>query len=82
MVWFFTLSDVPEGKHVIRISMGLDPTNMQQLIERPFESKGRLQRINLINEVRNLGFNEPGDYGIIIEIDDDPLLATNLQVSK
>ncbi|GAB5558962.1 MAG: hypothetical protein SynsKO_06090 [Synoicihabitans sp.] len=82
MVWFLTLSDVPEGEHKIRISMGLDPTNMQQLIERPFESKGRLQRINLINEVRNLGFNEPGNYGIIVEIDEDPLLATNLQISQ
>lgn len=81
MVWFLTLSDVPAGEHTIRLSMGIDPTNMQQLIERPFESKGPVQRINLINEVRNLTFNGAGDYGIIIEIDDEPLLATSISVS-
>lgn len=82
MVWFLTLSDVPSGEHTIRLSMGLDPTNMQQLIERPFQSKGPIQRINLINEVRNLTFKEAGDYGIIIEIDDEPLLATSISVSS
>lgn len=82
MIWFLTLSDVPEGEHTIKLSMGVDPTNMKQLIERPFKSQGPIQRINLINEVRNLAFQEPGDYGIIIEIDDDPLLATSLQVSN
>lgn len=82
MVWFLTLSDVPEGEHTVRLSMGLDPTNLKQLIERPFKSPGPLQRINLINEVRNLSFPGPGDYGIMIEIDDEPLLATNLQVSQ
>jgi len=82
MVWFLTLSDVPEGDHKIKLSMGLDPMNLQPLIERPFKSKGPIQRINLINEVRNLTFKDPGDYGIIVEIDDEPLLATNLQVSN
>ncbi|MBT5901345.1 MAG: hypothetical protein HOH58_04465 [Opitutaceae bacterium] len=82
MVWFLTLSDVPEGEHTIKLSMGLDPTNLQPLIERPFKSSGPIQRINLINEVRNLTFKDPGDYGIIVEIDEEPLLATNLQVSK
>jgi len=82
MVWFLTLTDVPEGEHIIRLSMGVDPTAMKQLIERPFKSSGPLQRINLINEVRNLSFQQPGDYGIIIEVDDEPLLATNLQVSN
>jgi len=82
MVWFLTLTDVPEGEHTIRLSMGVDPTDMKQLIERPFKSQGPLQRINLINEVRNLSFQMPGDYGIIIEVDDEPLLATNLQVSS
>ena len=82
MVWFLTLSDVPEGEHKVKLSMGLDPTNLQTLIERPFKSQGPIQRINLINEVRNLSFPGPGDYGIMIGIDDEPLLATNLQVSQ
>ena len=82
MIWFLTLSDVPPGEHKIKISLGLDATNPQPLIERPFESQSPLQRINLINEIRNLSFPKPGDYSIIIEVDDEPLLATSLTVSN
>jgi hypothetical protein len=82
MIWFLTLSDVPVGDHKIKISLGLDATNPQPLIERPFESQSPLQRINLINEIRNLSFPQPGDYSIIIEVDDEPLLATSLTVSN
>ena len=56
MVWFMTLTDVAAGPHVMKISMGLDPTAPMPLIERPFESQGPLTRINLINEIRNLSF--------------------------
>jgi hypothetical protein len=62
--------------------MGLDPTNPIPLIERPFESQGPLVRINLINEIRNLTFQAPGEYSILIEIDDEPLLATSLTVAQ
>lgn len=82
MIWFLTISDVPAGQHKIRISMGLDPTNLTPLIDRPFESQSPLQRINLINEIRNLTFPAPGDYSIVIEVDDEPLLATSLTVSN
>lgn len=82
MVWFITLTDVSPGQHQIRISLGLDPTNLAELIRRPFESQSPLHRINLINEIRNLAFPQPGDYSILIEIDDEPLLATNLTVSQ
>jgi len=82
MIWFLTLSDVPAGEHTIKISLGLDATNPQPLIERPFESQSPLQRINLINEIRNLSFPQPGDYSIIIEVDEEPLLATSLTVSN
>jgi hypothetical protein len=61
--------------------MGLDSTQVQPLIERPFEANSPLDRINLINEIRNLTFPQPGDYSLIIEIDDEPILATNLIVS-
>lgn len=82
MVWFLTISDVPPGSHKIRISMGLEPTQMQPLIDRTFESQGPLQRINLINEIRNLSFPQPGDYSLLIEVDEEPLLATNIIVSN
>ncbi len=82
MVWFMTLTDVAAGPHVMKISMGLDPTDPKPLIERPFESQGPLARINLINEIRNLSFQQPGEYSILIEIDDEPLLATSLMVAE
>lgn len=82
MIWFLTLTDCSAGQHRIRISLGLDPTAMQPLIDRSFESPGPLQRINLINEIRNLGFPQPGDYSILIEVDEEPILATNLVVGN
>ena len=81
MVWFMTLTDVAAGHHVMRIALGLDPTDPKPLIERPFESQGPLARINLINEIRNLSFQQPGEYSILIEIDEEPLLATSLTVA-
>jgi len=82
MVWFMTLTDVSAGQHKMRISMGLNPTDPQPLIERPFESQGPLVRINLISEIRNLTFQAPGEYSILIEIDEEPLLATSLVVAQ
>ena len=82
MVWFLTLTDCAPGEHRLRISMSLDATNPQPLLERTFESQSPLHRINLINEIRNLTFPQPGDYGILIEIGDEPLLATNLTVTN
>ena len=82
MVWFMTLTDVAAGNHKMRISMSLDPTDPKLLIERPFESQGPLVRINPINEIRNLSFQQPGEYSILIEIDDEPLLATSLTVAE
>ena len=82
MVWFLTISDCAPGKHRLRISMGLDPTQLQPLIERPFESQSPLARINLINEIRNLSFPQAGDYSLLIEIDEEPLLATNLTLTE
>lgn len=81
MIWFLTITDVAPGPHRIRIAFGLDAAAPQPLIERPFESHSPLHRINLINEIRNLSFPQPGDYSILIEIDDEPLLVTNLTVS-
>ena len=81
MVWFLTLTDVQPGTHHIKMSMGLDPTDPTELLNREFDSKSPLHRINLINELRNLRFERPGDYSILIEVDDEPILATSLTVS-
>eukprot|EP01031_Cornospumella_fuschlensis_P018808 gene18808-23033_t len=81
MIWFMTVTDVAPGKHTLKISMGLQGTQAQKLLERPFESQSPLHRINLINEIRNLTFPQAGDYSLHIEIDDEPILATNLTVS-
>jgi hypothetical protein len=81
MVWFLTITDCPSGQHKLRISFGPGPTGVKPLLERPFESPGPAQRLNLINEVRGLTFPAPGEYSIIVEIDDEPLLATDLTVS-
>jgi hypothetical protein len=81
MIWFLTITDCGPGEHKMRISIGLDPTHMKPLLERPFVTEGPLQRINLINEIRNLSFPAAGDYSLLIEVDDEPLLATNLIVS-
>lgn len=81
MVWFLTLTDVQPGRHRIRFLLSLDPTKPIELINREFESHSPLHRINLVNELHNLKFDEPGEYSILIEVDDEPLLATSLSVS-
>ncbi|HWA87651.1 MAG TPA: hypothetical protein VG710_15585 [Opitutus sp.] len=82
MVWFLTITDCAPGEHKLRISLGLDPTGMTPLIERHFISENPLHRINLLNEFRNLPFPRPGDYSILVEIDDEPLLTTNIIVTE
>jgi hypothetical protein len=82
MIWFLTVTDCAPGKHSMRISIGLDPTNMMKVIEREFESHTPMQRINLINELRNCSFPQAGDYNILVEVDDEPILATNLTISE
>ncbi len=82
MIWFLTVTDCQPGKHTVTISIGLEPTNMMKVIEREFESQNPLQRVNLINELRNCSFPQAGDYNILIEVDDEPVLATNLSVTE
>ncbi|MCD8481279.1 MAG: hypothetical protein LR015_00530 [Verrucomicrobia bacterium] len=82
MVWFVTLCDVSIGQHQIKFSYGLDMQAMKPIMERPFESKSPVNKINLVNEIHNLKFAEPGEYIIMLEIDDEPLLITSLGVSN
>lgn len=81
MIWFMTITDCAPGEHRMKISLGYDQETPQPLLERPFASHSPLDRINLINEIRNLPFPRPGEYSLLIEIDDEPLLATNIIVT-
>lgn len=81
MVWFLTISDCAQGQHRLRILMGLNPTDLQPMIERQFDAQSPLHRINLISEIRNLTFPQPGDYSLLVEVDDETLLVTNLTVT-
>ena len=81
MVWFLTLTDLAQGMHRLRISMGTGPTSLTKVIDREFNAESPLQRINLINELRNCRFEAAGEYEILIEVDDEPILATSLHVT-
>lgn len=82
MIWFLTLSDVPEGTHRLRILFGLNVSETQPVVDREFESQSPLHKINLINEIRNIPLGQAGNYAIVIEVDDNPILVTNLGVSN
>lgn len=82
MIWFLTITDCQPGMHTMKISIGLEPENMMKVIEREFESQNPLQRVNLINELRNCSFPQEGDYHILIEVDDEPVLVTNFSVTE
>lgn len=82
MVWFLTLTDLKPGTHQLRLSYGPDMESIKKLVERQFEARNPLDKINLINELRNLTFEKPGTYQILIEVDDQPLLVNSLTVSE
>ena len=82
MIWFLTITDCSPGQHRMKISMGLGNATPQPLLERPFESHSPLDRINLINEISHLPFPASGEYALLIEIDDEPLLATSIVVTS
>mgnify|MGYP001050123138 CR=1 FL=1 len=81
MFWFVVLTDVPTGEHILRVSLGLPTEAPIMEIDRPFESQNPLHRIHLVNEIQNLRFEEPGDYSLNIEVDDEPLIVTSFAVS-
>jgi hypothetical protein len=81
MVWFLTITDCAPGPHRMRILIGTHPAQLQPLIQREFDSQSPLHRINLINEIRNFTFPAPAEYSLLVEIDEEPLLATSLTVT-
>ncbi len=82
MVWFISLTDCPTGKHTLTISMGLPMEPAREILSREFVSDSPAQRINLINEIQNLKFEEPGNHSIVIDVDDHTLLAMSFPVLK
>lgn len=80
VILFLTIAGLKEGKHKVKITMGLPMEEQKTLVERDFESQNPLQRICLINEVQGLGFAAPGQYAVSIDIDDENLLVTALPV--
>ncbi len=81
MVWFLTLTDVKEGRHRLRILFGLDVSQVTVLVDREFESESPLHKINMIHEMHNVALPQPGAYAVVIEVDDTPIMVTNLGVS-
>ncbi len=81
MVWFLTLTDVKPGQHSLRISFGPSMEDHQKVLERNFEAQNPLHKINLINEIHNLPLKGAGNYIIMVEVDDDPILVTNMGVN-
>lgn len=82
MIWFLTITDCAAGEHRLKILMGFNSAAPKPLIERGFMVESPLDRINLINEIRNLPFPAPGDYSLVVEIDDEPILATSILVTS
>lgn len=81
MIWFLTITDVPVGKHQLRMSIGLPTESMKTVVDRSFESRSPGHRINLINDIHQLRFKTAGDYTITIEVDDQTLMVTTLSVT-
>ena len=82
MFWFLILTDCSVGKHQLKITLGMPTETPIVEINREFESMSPLHRIHLINEIKNLKFDQPGNYGLGIEIDDDPIMVTSFGVNQ
>ena len=81
MIWFLSITDCTPGEHRLKISMGFNNATPEELLQRPIVAHRPMDRINLINEIRNLSFPGPGEYALVIEIDDEPLLVTSIVVT-
>lgn len=81
MFWFLILTDVAVGQHKLKIHLGMPTDKPVMELEREFESQSPLHRIHLINEIKNLRFEHEGNYSLIVEINDDPIMVTSFGVS-
>jgi len=84
MIWFVSFSDLTAGKHDLKITIGIPMSEEEPrtIIEKEFESPGPQHRINLINDIHNLNFEVPGNYSILIEIDDQVVLASSFPITQ
>ena len=84
MIWYLSYSDLTQVKHHLKISIGIPMSDEipRTIIKREFESPGPQHRINLINDIHRLKFEEPGNYSILIEIDDQVVLASTFPISQ
>ena len=82
MVWFLSFSDLTAGQHQLKITIGLPMEESRTIIEKEFKAENPAQRINLINDIQGLDFEEPGNYAIVIEIDDQVVLASTFPVTR
>ena len=69
---------------MLKISIGIPMAEDEPrtIIDREFESPGPQHRINLINDIHRLKFEKPGNYSILIEIDDQVVLASTFPITQ
>lgn len=82
MYWFLSLTECAAGNHKLVISMNLPTESPRHIVKRAFNSRGPNDRIHIVNEINNMEFEQPGDYTVMVEIDDEPLLVTSFQVNS
>ncbi len=84
MIWFLSFSDLTAGSHALKITIGLPMADEEPrtIIEKTFDSPGPQHRINLINDIHNLKFETPGNYSILIEIDEQLVLASTFPITQ
>ena len=81
MIWLF--SDLTKGKHMLKISIGIPMAEEEPrtIINREFDSPGlNTELIN--NDIQRLKFEKPGNYSILIEIDEQVVLASTFTISE
>jgi len=62
--------------------MGLPMEPAREILCRKFKSTSPAQRINLINEIHNLKFEKAGNHSVVIDIDDETILAMSFPVME
>jgi hypothetical protein len=69
---------------MLKISIGIPMAEDEPrtIINREFDSPGPQHRINLINDIQRLRFETPGNYSILIEIDEQVILASTFPITE
>lgn len=82
MFVFIAITDVSTGDHTARLSLALPGEAPIFEGDQTFKSQGPLQRLHLVSNLQGLEFQRDGDYGFMLEIDDEPILVTNFSVRQ